>query len=87
MVNVKKMFKEYADNELRGDNLPLQGPLREGGNRIVDVRKRERFKYLGVERLSDMELPFLVDLPNGSCEAVFVIAEKNAGSGLVPILE
>ena len=46
------------------------------------------FKYVdGVERFSDLKLPFLVDLPNGSCEAVFLIASKNAGSGLVPILE
>ena len=34
-----------------------------------------------------MELPFLVDLPNGSCEGVFLIAAKNAACGLVPILE
>ena len=44
------------------------------------------FKYVdGVESLSDVKLPFLVDLPNGSCEAVFLIASKNAESELVPI--
>ena len=41
----------------------------------------------GVERLADMPLPFLIDLPNGSSEAVFIIGSKNASSGMVPILE
>ena len=41
----------------------------------------------GVQRLADLPLPFLIDLPNGSSEAVFLIASRNAASGLVPILE
>ena len=52
------------------------------------ARPRSKFKYVdGVERLADMPLPFLIDLPNGSSEAVFIIASKNASSGMVPILE
>ena len=34
-----------------------------------------------------MELPFLIDLPNGSAEAVFTMAAHNSGSGVIPILE
>ena len=61
------------------------GPQSEG---IPLTKLRPMFKYVdGVERLSDLKFPFLVDLPTGSCEAVFLIASKNAGSGLVPILK
>ena len=64
---------------------PIIGPLNLG---VKKNHERKRFKYVdGVERLADMQLPFLIDLPNGSCEAVFVTAAKNAASGLVPILE
>ena len=79
---------EYADEEMRKSKLPVHGPVNEGEVWPQPVRARRTFKYLdGVERLIDMELPFLVDLPNGSCEAVFVTAGKNAGCGVVPILE
>ena len=54
----------------------------------MHVEHRPRFKYVdGVERLCDLELPFLVDLPNGSVEAVFLTASKNAGCGCVPTME
>ena len=78
---------EYAAEELEAARAPLYGPLREGEVR-PPARKIRTFKYVdGVERLSEMELPFLLDLPNGSSEAVFIIAAKNAGFGIVPILE
>ena len=78
---------EYAAEELEAARSPVYGPFREGEVR-PPAPKMKTFKYVdGVERLSDMELPFLVDLPNGSSEAVFIIAAKNSGFGVVPILE
>ena len=69
LVDVKKMLLQYADEELRKANLPDIEPLEEGVKRGCD---RKRFKCLdGIQRLADMDLPFLVDLPNGSCEGVF----------------
>ena len=58
------------------------------GNGKNGTEKKRTFKYVdGVERLCDMELPFLVELPNGSCEAVFLTASNNNGCGVIPILE
>ena len=34
-----------------------------------------------------MDLPFLIDLPNGSCAAVFLMASQNRGCGVIPIME
>ena len=69
------MCLDYADNELERSLVPGNEP-------------RPKFKYVdGIQRLADLPLPFLVDLPNGSSEAVFLIASRNAASGLVPILE
>ena len=85
--DVKKNLMEYAAEELEAARSPVYGPFREGEVR-PPAPKMKTFKYVdGVERLSDMELPFLVDLPNGSSEAVFIIAAKNSGFGVVPILE
>ena len=88
MEDVTKSLMEYAAEELESSRAPVYGPLMEGEDQPPPPgNSRKTFKYVdGVERLSDMELPFLVDLPNGSSEAVFVVAAKNAGCGLVPIL-
>ena len=46
------------------------------------------FKHVdGVDRLANMDLPFLIDLGNGSCEAVFLTGARNCGSGVIAILE
>ena len=89
MEDVTKSLMEYAAEELEMSRAPVYGPFMEGEDRPPPPgNSRNTFKYVdGVERLSDMELPFLVDLPNGSSEAVFIIAAKNAGFGIVPILE
>ena len=53
---------EYAAEELEAARSPVYGPFREGEVR-PPAPKMKTFKYVdGVERLSDMELPFLVDL-------------------------
>ena len=79
------MCLKYADDELRASLQPVNDP--EGQNEPA-VEIRPKFKYLdGTQRLSDLPLPFLVDLPNGSSEGVFLTASRNAGAGLVPILE
>ena len=84
--DVKKVLLKYADDELR-KHLQLPEDA-EPQNDPPPARIRRKFKYVdGVEILSDMPLPFLVDLPNGSAEAVFVIASKNGSAGMVPILE
>ena len=85
MEDVKKMCLNYADDEFKASLQPVN--VGQGEN-VPVVQMRPKFKYIdGVQRLSDLPLPFLVDLPNGSCEGVFLIASRNAGSGLVPILE
>ena len=81
------MFTRYADDQLR-EYLQRENPPLPQGENAAASNDRPKFKYVdGIERLSDMALPFLVDLPNGSSEAVFVIASKNAACGVVPILE
>ena len=89
MQNTKDKLLLYADEEMRKYLQPVENPQPEGGNQEQPAREfRRKFKYVdGVERLQDMPLPFLVDLPNGSSEAVFLITANNAGCGLVPILE
>ena len=87
MGDVKKMLATYADDELKEYLQQGNGQHAEGDN-VAVLRNRPKFKYVdGVERLSDMPLPFLVDLPNGSSEAVFLIASKNSACGVVPITE
>ena len=82
------MLSDYADEQYRDSAKPFIGPLRQGENRLDIDKDRPKFKFFGgVYRLSDMELPFLIDLPNGSCEGVFTMAAKNAGCDLVPIVE
>ena len=85
---VRADLLKYADDELRKALAPAVEPAADGVNRVIHVEQRPRFKYVdGVERLSDLELPFVIDLPNGSVEAVFLTASKNAGCGCVPIME
>ena len=81
------MLYDYAEEELRKANLPDNGQLI-AGEKPPPQKVIKTFKYVdGIERLCNMELPFLVDLPNGSCEGVFLIAANNASCGLVPVLE
>ena len=82
---IKTLLLTYAEEELRRYNNP-QPPV---DNEVAAfIRVLKCFKYIdGVERLADMELPFLLDLPNGSSEAVFGTAARNSGCGMVPILE
>ena len=81
----KAMLLDYADQQYR-DAMAV-GDDAQGEARQRDA-KPVTFKYVdGVVRLVNMELPFLVDLPNGSCEAVFVTGARNRGSGVIPILE
>ena len=85
MDDVCKMCKRYADEELIASLQPVNLP---DGQNVPHIQPRPKFKYIdGVQRLSDLPLPFLVDLPNGSSEGVFLTASRNAGCGLVPVLE
>ena len=85
MEDIKKMFYKYAEDEYKASLLPINDP-NDQNNPVVP--RRPKFRYLdGTEKLSDLPLPFLADLPNGSSEGVFLTASRNAGSGLVPILE
>ena len=81
------MLLKYADDERK----MFKERANEGNDQAEDnavARPRSKLEYVdGVERLADMPLPFLIDLPNGSSEAVFIIGSKNASSGMVPILE
>ena len=81
------MFYDYAEEELRKATLPDNVQLIDG-EEPPPQKSLRTFKYVdGIERLCNMELPFLVDLPNGSCEGVFLTASRNAACGVVPILE
>ena len=85
MEDVRKMCLKYADDELRASLQPVHVP---DGQNVPVIQHWPKFKYIdGLQRLSDLPLPFLVDLPNGSSEGVFLTASRNAGCGLVPILE
>ena len=58
------MLSDYADQQYRESAKPFIGPLRQGENRLDIHKDRPKFKFFGgVYRLSDMELPFLIDLP------------------------
>ena len=82
---IKALMMDYAKEELRKVLNPQQDERNEQRQPGVN---RKRFKYVdGIERLADMELPFLIDLPNGSAEAVFTMAAYNSGTGVIPILE
>ena len=87
MQKTKDKLLLYADEEMLNYLQPVEDPQPEGGNQEHGVREiRLKFKYVDcVERLKDMPLPFLIDLPNGSSEAGFLIAANSCG--LVPILE
>ena len=79
------MLLDYADQQYRDAHAPVVGPQGEIVRRESDPIV---FKHVdGVVRLANMELPFLIDLPNGSCEAVFLTGARNRGSGVIPILE
>ena len=87
-MKVKAYFVNCADDEWRKSLAPAGELAADGKNRAKRVEHRPRFMYVdAVERLCDLELPFLVDLPNGSVEAVFLTASKNAGCGCVPTME
>ena len=82
----KRMMMDYAEAEKRDSKILLIGPLNEG--EVDRVQERRVFKHFdGRTLVADMQLPFLIDLPNGSCEAVFLTASRNRGSGMVPIME
>ena len=79
------MLLDYADQQYRDAHAPVVGLQ---GEIVRRESKPIVFKHVdGVERLANMELPFLIDLPNGSCEAVFLTGARNRGSGVIPILE
>ena len=84
---VKVPAEEVGENKDGEHELKVGGENEERNGEKERV-KRKSFKYVdGVERLCDMELPFLVELPNGSCEGVFLTASNNSGTGIIPILE
>ena len=84
---VKVAGEEIGENE-DGEHEVKVGGENERRNGEKQREKRKTFKYVdGVERLCDMELPFLVELPNGSCEAVFLTASNNCATGMIPIME
>ena len=63
---IKELLQKYAEDELKNSLQPVQGPMLENQN-IPRVEARPKFKYIGgVERLADLPLPFLIDLPNFS---------------------
>ena len=53
-----------------------------------DGVERLTFKDIdGIRKLADLELPGLLKLPTGSCEAIFLRGARNNGFGYVPINE
>ena len=79
------MLLDYAKQQYRDAKAPVEGPQ---GEPVEREHEPMFFKDVdGVERLANMDLPFLIDLPNGSCEAVFVTGARNRGCGVIPILE
>merc|ERR1719320_2360134 len=53
-----------------------------------DGVERLTFKDIdGIRKLADLELPGLLQLPTGSCEAIFLRGARNNGFGYVPINE
>ena len=79
------MLLDYADQQYRDAHAPVVGPQ---GEIVRRESKPIVFKHVdGVDRLANMELPFSIDLPNGSCEAVFLTGARNRGSWVIPILE
>ena len=60
LVEVKKYLLKYADDELRKSMVPAREPPVDG-DRARDAGHRRKFKYVdGIERLCDMDLPFLI---------------------------
>ena len=89
--DIKKEFLKYADDEFKNSLQQVQVHQQENKN-VLDVEQPAeqpaKFKYVdGVYRLCNMPFTFLIDLPNGSCEGVFLRASRNAACGVVPILE
>ena len=86
LTSTKTMLMDYAKAQYHDMQFPVQGPLNEGvENKVVKPRVFKHFD--GVELIANMNLPFLVDLPNGSCEAVFLTASRNCASGVIQIHE
>ena len=89
MESTKKMLLKYADDEMKNHLQPRvndQQPENEAEEVLAEYQ--HKFKYVdGIERLRNMPLPFLFDLPNGNCEGFFCVAANNAGCGMVPVLE
>ena len=84
-VKVAEEERDDIQDEEREVKVDGENQRRNGENQR---KKRKTFKYVdGVERLCDMELPFLVELPNGSCEAVFLTASNNCATGIIPTME
>ena len=82
------MLLKYADEEMTNYLQPPVEPELQGDREQAVPPKRHKFKYIdGIERLKDIPLPFLVDLPTGSSEGIFCVAANNSGCGMVPILE
>ena len=83
------MLLKYADDEMKNHLQPRvndQQPENEGEEVLPEYQYK--FKYVdGIERLRNMPLPFLLDLPNSSCEGIFCVAANYAGCGMVPVLE
>ena len=64
------MLFKYADGELQVSKQERDG-LNVDGDVNAVLRLQPKFKYVdGIERLGDMPLPFLVDLPNGSWHCI-----------------
>ena len=76
------MARNYLDEETQ---LYLE---QEEEKRDGDSNKRIVFKDVdGSRKLGDLDLPGLLQLPTGSCDAVFLRGARNSGFGYIPINE
>ena len=72
---------KYADDEMKKHLQPPANDQPENERQQVLPEYRHKFKYVdGIERLKNMPLPFLLDLPNGICEGIFCVAANNGFS-------
>ena len=63
LEDVKKVLLKYADDEMKASLQPEEKALL-GNVNVPMIKPRLKFKYVdGIQRLSDMPLPFLIDLP------------------------
>ena len=78
----RAMAKKYLDDETRQY-------LQDEENKAHPYSiKRIVFKDVdGSKKLADLELPGLLQLPTGSCDAVFLRGARNSGFGYIPINE